>query len=171
MWCYLVLSHFLIWSRKPIGSTLGSSCLKSGTGKTSSFVIFMIWDQSTYTYLHHNTPFYAFISHILTFFIFPVFSWLGSGISGFTFLFNRVPTAQGKHGKWQKKSLSRKTQGIWKFCQNNRENTENLVCSSCKFPRSKGKGYCDICHVYVIVRNHVNWYRGQGKHREFEKAI
>ena len=30
----------------------------------------------------------------------------------------RVPTAQGKQGKWQKKSLSGKTQGIWKFCQN-----------------------------------------------------
>ena len=37
------------------------------------------------------------------------------------FLFSshfRVPTAQGKQGKWQKKdSLSGKTQGIWKFCQ------------------------------------------------------
>ena len=30
-----------------------------------------------------------------------------------------------------------------------RENTGktgNFVCSSCKFPDSKGKGYCDICH-------------------------
>ena len=25
------------------------------------------------------------------------------------------------------------------------ENTGNLVCSSCKFLDSKGKGYCDIC--------------------------
>ena len=54
---------------------------------------------------------------------------------------NRVPTAQGKQGKWEKKSLSGKTQGIWKFCQN----TGNFVCSSCKFPDSKGIGYCDIC--------------------------
>ena len=43
--------------------------------------------------------------------------------------------SQGKQGKWQKKSLSGKTQGIWKFCQN----TGNLVCSGCKFPDSKGK--------------------------------
>ena len=31
----------------------------------------MISDQCTYTYLHNNTPFYAFISHILTFAEFP----------------------------------------------------------------------------------------------------
>ena len=34
----------------------------------------------------------------------------------------------------QRNSLSGKTQGIWKFCQS----TGNLVCSSCKFPDSKG---------------------------------
>ena len=72
----------------------------------------------------------------------------------------------------QKHSLSGKTQGIRKFCQN----TGNLVCSSCKFPDSKGKQYFDICRencqivfeagyvyqgslVYVIVTNHVNWHR------------
>ena len=33
----------------------------------------MISDQCTYTCLHHNTPFYAFISHILTFVSFPDF--------------------------------------------------------------------------------------------------
>ena len=49
---------------------------------------------------------------------------------------DRVPTAQAKQGKWQKKSLSGKTQGIWKFCQN----TGNFVCSSCKFPDAKGNG-------------------------------
>ena len=69
-------------------------------------------------------------------------------------------------------SLSGKTQGIWKFCQN----TGNLVCSSCKFPDSKSKRYFAICRensqicfeagdvyqgslVYVIVTNHVNWHR------------
>ena len=41
----------------------------------------------------------------------------------------------------QNNSLSGKTQGIWKFCQN----IEILVCSSCKFPDSKGKRYFDIC--------------------------
>ena len=47
----------------------------------------------------------------------------------------------GKTGKMATtKSLSGKTQGIWKFYQN----MGNLVCSSCKFPDSKGKGYCDI---------------------------
>ena len=40
-----------------------------------------------------------------------------------------------------KKSLSGKTQGIWKFCQN----TGNLVFSSCKFPDYKGKRYFYIC--------------------------
>ena len=29
----VVVNHFLILSRKPIGTALGSSCLKSGTGK------------------------------------------------------------------------------------------------------------------------------------------
>ena len=70
----------------------------------------------------------------------------------------------GKTGKMAKKKiLSGKTQGIWKFCQN----TGNFVCSSCKFPDSKGKGYCDICcntffsvsFVYIIVTNYVNWHR------------
>ena len=45
-----------------------------------------------------------------------------------------------------KKSLSGKIQEICKFCQN----TGNSVCSSCKFPDSKGKGYCDICHEFSI---------------------
>ena len=48
----------------------------------------------------------------------------------------------GKTGKMVKRnSLSGKTQGIWKFCQN----TGYLFCSSCKFPDSKGKRYSDIC--------------------------
>ena len=41
----------------------------------------------------------------------------------------------------QTKSLSGKTQGILKFCQN----TGNFVYSSCKFPDSKGKRYYDNC--------------------------
>ena len=84
----------------------------------------------------------------------------------------------------KKKSVSGKTQGILKFCQN----TGNFVCSSCKFPDSKGKGYCDICSehfffsrswigfVYIIVTNYLNWHKGkfavvQGKNREFEDSI
>ena len=38
-------------------------------------------------------------------------------------------------------SLSGKTRGIWKFCQN----TGNFVCSSSKFLDSKDAGCCDIC--------------------------
>ena len=49
-----------------------------------------------------------------------------------TFKQSRVPTAQGKQGKWLKNIPSGKTQRICKFCQN----TRNLVCLSCKFPDS-----------------------------------
>ena len=63
----VVVNHFLILSRKPIGTALGSSCSKSGTGKTYLLLMLMISDQCTYTCLHHNTPFYAFISYILIF--------------------------------------------------------------------------------------------------------
>ena len=81
-------------------------------------------------------------------------------------LVSGYPRHMGKQGKWPKKSQSGKTQGIWKFCQN----TGNFVCSSCKFPDSKGKGYCDICcenfhlfpevsFVYAIVTNYVNLHR------------
>ena len=38
-------------------------------------------------------------------------------------------------------SLSGKTQGIWKFCQN----TGNFICSSCKISDSKVKRYFCIC--------------------------
>ena len=83
----VVINHSLILSRKPAGTALGSSCLKAGTGKTGLVLIFTIQDKYTYICLHPNTPFYEFISHILTFVRFPDFSWfcdfswLGSGIS------------------------------------------------------------------------------------------
>ena len=81
MWCHII-SHFLILSRKPIGTALESSCLKSGTDITGLVLILMISDQCTYTCVHHNTPFYALISHILTlnFVRFPDLLWLESGI-------------------------------------------------------------------------------------------
>ena len=57
----------------------------------------------------------------------------------------RVPTAQGKKGKWPKtKSVSGKTQGIWKtqgIFSKHMENTGNFVSSSCKCSNSKSKGY------------------------------
>ena len=46
-----------------------------------------------------------------------------------------------KRENGQKKSLSGKTQGIWKVCQN----TGNSVCPSYKFPVSKIKRYFIIC--------------------------
>ena len=38
----VMVSHFLTLSRKPIGTALGNSCLKSGTGKTGLVLILMI---------------------------------------------------------------------------------------------------------------------------------
>ena len=58
-------------------------------------------------------------------------SWKSHGNAFAKFL---VPTAQGKQGKWPKK------------------NTGNLVCSSCKFPDSKGKRYFEICLVNLKKR-------------------
>ena len=57
----------------------------------------------------------------------------------------RVPTAQGKQGKWQKKIPVRENTGIIEILPKHRENTGNLVCLSCKFLDSKGKRYFDIC--------------------------
>ena len=56
--------------------------------------------------------------------------------------FHQGTHSTGTTGKMAKnKSLSGKTQGIWKLW----ENTGNLVCSSCKFPDSRGKRYFEIC--------------------------
>ena len=91
-----------------------------------------------------------------------------------SFLYKGYPRHRENRENDPKYSLSGKTQGIWKFCQN----TGNLVCSSCKLHDSKGKGYCEICRenfhffpeaelvcqvsfVYVIVTNYVNWQGGK----------
>ena len=65
--------------------------------------------------------------------------------------------------------------GTLEILPKRRENTGHLVCSSFKFPDSKGKRYFKICcdylqiffklaksvlYIYVIVTNHVNWHRG-----------
>ena len=94
------------------------------------------------------------------------------GAGGGEYLFqqtSRVPTAQGKQGK--------ENTGNLEILPKHRENTGNFVCSSCKFPHSNGKGYCNICRenfhfifpeagrvchvsfVYVIATNSVNWHR------------
>ena len=49
---------------------------------------------------------------------------------------NRVPTAQGKQGTWPKEFPVRENREFGSFAK-----TGNLVCSSCKFPDSKGKIY------------------------------
>ena len=64
-------------SRKPIGTVLGSSCLKAGTGKIGLVLILIILDQCTNTCLHYKSPYYALalhISHLLIFVRFPDFS-------------------------------------------------------------------------------------------------
>ena len=91
----------------------------------------------------------------------------------------RVPTAQGKQRKWPKKNPC-----VWKFCQNTGK-SRNFVCSSCKFPDAKGKGYCNICREnfnfpprswisqFCVCNSHKLWKLaqrkfavGQEKHRE-----
>ena len=59
----------------------------------------------------------------------------------------RVPTAQGKQGKWGKWPKNYLSWKHRKFenMPKRRENTRNLIWSSCKFSDCKGKKYCDIC--------------------------
>ena len=60
----------------------------------------------------------------------------------------RVPTAQGKQGKWPKKIPVRENTGYLEILSKHREfcqNTGNFVSSSCKCSDSKSKGYCDSC--------------------------
>ena len=73
--------------------------------------------------------------------------WAGEGGSGSQgvrgvrpphSILSRVPTATGK--MVERNSLSGKTQGIRQCCQK----TGISFCSSCKFPDSEGKKYCDI---------------------------
>ena len=79
----------------------------------------------------------------------------------------------GKTGKWPKKIPVRENTGNLEILPKHRENTGNFVCSSCKFPDAKGKGYFDICcknfgffpeaglvcFVYVKATNYGNWHR------------
>ena len=82
-----------------------------------------------------------------------------------------------KTGKMQKKlPCQGKNREFEKNLPKHRENTGNFVCSSCKFPDSKVKEYCDICHknfqfsfqkldwsgksvLCIIATNYVNWHR------------
>ena len=75
----------------------------------------------------------------------------------------------------KKESLSGKTQGIWKFCQNTGKTQGVWFAQVVNFPILKVKRYFYICRrhslffkagyvyqvslVYVIVTNHVNWHR------------
>ena len=68
----------------------------------------------------------------------------------------RVPTAQGKQGKWQKNPVREKT-GNLEMLPKDRKNTKNLVCSSCKFPDSQGKGYFKICRKDFQFLGEVRW--------------
>ena len=61
----------------------------------------------------------------------------------------RVPTAQGKQGKWPKIFPVRENTGNLEILSKHREfcqNTGNFVSSSCKScSDSKSKGHCNIC--------------------------
>ena len=48
-------------------------------------------------------------------------------------------------GKTEKKIPVTENTGNLEILPKHRENTGNLVCSSCKFTDSKGKRYSDIC--------------------------
>ena len=79
----------------------------------------------------------------------------------------RVFTAQGKQGKWLKNSLSGKTQGIWKFCQNTGILFAQFLLEA--------RYVCQVSFVFGIVTNHVNRHRENlqldKENREFENAI
>ena len=75
----------------------------------------------------------------------------------------RVPTAQGRQGKWPKKIAVRENTGNLEILSKHRENTGNLdvlskhmentgnfVSSSCKCSGSKSKGYCDSCCKKIL---------------------
>ena len=59
----------------------------------------------------------------------------------------RVPTTIDLKytGEMARKILVRENTGNLEILPKHRENTGNLVCSSCKFPDSKGIRYFDIC--------------------------
>ena len=65
--------------------------------------------------------------------------------------YNRVPTAQGKQGKWQKEFPVRENTWNFEILSKHREfclntgKTGNFVSSSCKCSDSKSKGHCDSC--------------------------
>ena len=70
--------------------------------------------------------------------------------------------------------------GNLEILPNHRKNTGNSVCSSCKFPDSKGKRYFDICSENSEIHKSRKLAQGkfavrhgkkQGIHREFENAI
>ena len=65
------------------------------------------------------------------------------------YIVGRVPTAQGKQGKWQKVFPVRENTGNLEILPKHRENTGNLVCSSCKLPDFKGKRYFEICRKKI----------------------
>ena len=59
----------------------------------------------------------------------------------------QVTHCTGKQGKWSTTIPVRENTGNLEILSKHRENIGNLVCSSCKFPDSKGrsKRYFDIC--------------------------
>ena len=70
-----------------------------------------------------------------------VMSWLNVQLQG--------THCRGKTGKMERKKIPvRENTGNLEILPKHRENTGNLVCSSCKFRDSKGKRYFKICRKY-----------------------
>ena len=59
------------------------------------------------------------------------------------------PLHRENRGNGKNKYLSGKT-GNLEILPKHRENTGNLVCSSCQFPDFKGKRYFEICHKNLL---------------------
>ena len=75
--------------------------------------------------------------------MFPVWS---ESLSGSDLYIPNAGYPQGKQGKWREKIPVRENTGNLKMLPKHRENTGNLVCSSCNFPDPKGNRYFAICH-------------------------
>ena len=105
----------------------------------------------------------------------------------------RVPTAQGKQGKWPTKIPVRENTGNLEMLSKHKEfsqNTGNFVSSSCKYSDSKSKGYLQqkksifsrswiglpsqfcVCNSHKLCNLAQGKFAvGQEKHREFENTI
>ena len=79
---------------------------------------------------------YPLFIQVFFFFLSKLHTYINLCLPNFPRANSRVPTAQGKQGKWQKKIPVRENTGNLEILHKHRENTGNFVCSSRKFPDS-----------------------------------